>query len=138
MTDSSNFGYKFWQNVDVNYGYTKYHVEWPTTDTDSCNYEIKLYFTSGEVTAEYSCSYVTIWSTSWNLSKRSNKWNPYTLENEASRLFLLSQFENQDEESNNTTLIAASAAAGLGLVLTGFALKRKEAVRTDTDSFVRA
>ena len=138
MTDGSDFGYEFKQNVDMNYGYTSYRVIWPNSDYTACEYSVKLYFTSGEVSTDYECNYDTIWSNSWNLSERDNKWNPYTLENEASRLFLLAQFENQDEESSNTTLIAASVAAGLGLVLAGFALKRKEAVRTDTDSFVRA
>lgn len=32
MTDKSNFGYEFWQNVDMNYGYTSYDVKWATTD----------------------------------------------------------------------------------------------------------
>jgi len=124
MTDNSNFGYRFWQNVDMNLGYTESRVSWDKTDDIYCEYRVKIWFTTSYVETRYDCD-VTIWSTEWRINQRSNEWNPYALEDEASRLFLLSQFENQDEESSNTTLIAASAAAGFGLVLAGFALKRK-------------
>ena len=55
-------------------------------------------------------------------------------ENDGSRLFLLSQMEEGEEEGTDLKTAAIAAASTFGaLAALGYMAKRKEASRTDTD-----